>query len=53
MEVNPKEKVFISVRFLPSSYVHGHTEVFIFINDAEYDKNEECIALSVEYLEDE
>ena len=53
LEVNPKERVFFSVRFLPNSYVHGRTEILLFINDAEYDKNEECIALAVEYLEDE
>ncbi len=44
---------FISLQFKASSstQITGTQEVLVFLNDLEYDKTEECLAITVNYQE--
>jgi len=52
LEIKGRDKAFIGLKFVENIQIHGLVDILVFINDADYDKNEECISLAVTYVDE-
>jgi hypothetical protein len=51
MEIGPREEKQLTLIF-KASKTHGNVPILVFLNDSEFDKTEECIAINAQFGDD-